>query len=326
MASSNSTFSDDKKDVKQDPREYLIVACGHSLFGCSCHPKSTFITLDINPKLSPDIVCDVKNFASEHKKRNFKPFAAVVFEKPSIDWDFLGFLGFSRYLKDNGTLIYNANIAALLCYSIVTLNQAVPSNLKVWLSTSGSHLVFPKNGQLSKDPILNKYLEPAVKEQKLVALTFTDDIKKRIQYLSFFTRMNMYKSGSDKLVRCLDFEMLLVQVLLLSVEPLRADMTIADIKAKAERYSPGPYKSFFGKKSDEMNGLLECIDEISKNAQHKVTEQELMKILTFISENRRPNSETQRVFDTIVVSILHQLTCKHIQSLEQRVTPNLKLC
>ena len=113
----------DVTENKKDQREHLIVGCGHAFFfTCwTSHPAARFITLDINPKMKPDIVCDIGKFDAEHNKGKFKPFSAIIFEGAVFS---LGMMhNLSCYLKESGNIVFVGNVEYLLRRTALKSNQ-----------------------------------------------------------------------------------------------------------------------------------------------------------------------------------------------------------
>lgn len=172
----------DRKKI--DNRDHLLIGCGHAFCRAAfceggSHPREKFITVDINPAVSPGIVADV---GSDDKLRqmlkNYLPdrkFAAVIYEHALFVESAMNCK--RELLKPNGHLVF---VGSCLLKVVVDSKK---DDVVLFMQGNNKNITIVSNNQkaeIKSDTVLNAYLDSTLgKTQVQMKLVITDSLRER---------------------------------------------------------------------------------------------------------------------------------------------------
>lgn len=306
-------FSSDKN--KPDTREHLIIGCGHHFpaprMTCGySHPKSRFITLDIDPDYSPDITCDAENivsFNNELSKLGQRLFSAIIFEYvPSNCLDSHLINQYQDYLKHDGNLI----VIGAVDYVLKSI-FSIKNNECIWISNSDDPILIKSNSNtLLLDSITKKYLGKNV----FYKLKITPEILKRISILDELDELSekKYRSILQSLTRnnCFILDFLFNNPNIYHSSSTR----ISTLKQIVTTYHPGFFSGCI-KQPDIFENLTNYLNSFA-DVNHTLTQSELINVLALLDDCRYRLQTSNTYFSSSVTTILKKIAYEIVLSYE----------
>jgi hypothetical protein len=280
----------DKEQKKKDPREYLILGCGHH----SCdfrHPKQFFITADMNEKAKPDYKVDFTNKLEVSQmvttiSENNDSLAGIVYERLpldllfprnpfSTDQEFSLESSMMRLLKERGYLIYITNLR-VLCENIDRMHG---EQLQILLTNAGDSLFIRQktkmNSEFVLDDTLQSYLTSYLKEEPRIntVVTVNDEFKARAKILLSIVKQRDLALPDD----------FIYPALLEEQKPTEEKgITAGALKDICDKYKPGMARKLFTGKTEGMLALINYLKTFQND--HVLNEKECFDILDIIKE------------------------------------------
>lgn len=299
----------EEKETKLDARSILLLGCGHGSFCGHAHPKETFITVDSDPSVKPDICFDLRDEEkfSEALEKSDKNYTAIIYEK--FPFHLITF-NLRKHLNDQGAII-------IVGGDILDLIDKTPLNDDLWIGNLDvkrdeifllqkhpeQKLLFGQDLQKYLNSIIVGPLQDAFQTKKI-----TENVKLRGGSLSHFVLRDTFQYPTKILMDAVFYDQ------------KEAPLTVSRLKMVTAKYTPGFWRSTFTGETKGMNDLKRFLGRFEDD-NHQLDERELSEVLAVIKERigriradinptRSSEGQTTQIFNEIAALVLNQVINK----------------